>query len=381
MAYRKKGCGDKRFAISDLRQAICEMATIELKQVEKRFGEAYAVKPLDMKIEDGEFIVLLGPSGCGKTTTLRMISGLEAVTAGQIFLNDRNVTWRHPSDRDIAFVFQFYALYPHINVRDNIAFPLRAQGEKKELIDQRVREVVDLLRIPHLLNKRPGGLSGGDKQRVALARALVRRPQAFLMDEPLGALDADLRETMRAEIRALQLRLKATTVYVTHDQIEAMAMGDRIVVMSAAVVQQIGTPTEVYYNPANLFVAKFIGSPGMNLVQGAFDDGAIRLPGENRYAMPDAWKNSVVRGENVIVGFRPEAAQLNAEGKLHGEVYASDMHGSYAMLHVNMQGDNVVHLRADRETRYPIGTNVRFDIDPQMARFFNPQNEMALRKN
>lgn len=357
------------------------MATIELKQVEKRFGEAYAVKPLDMKIEDGEFIVLLGPSGCGKTTTLRMISGLEAVTAGQIFLNDRNVTWRHPSDRDIAFVFQFYALYPHINVRDNIAFPLRAQGEKKELIDQRVREVVDLLRIPHLLNKRPGGLSGGDKQRVALARALVRRPQAFLMDEPLGALDADLRETMRAEIRALQLRLKATTVYVTHDQIEAMAMGDRIVVMSAAVVQQIGTPTEVYYNPANLFVAKFIGSPGMNLVQGAFDDGAIRLPGENRYAMPDAWKNSVVRGENVIVGFRPEAAQLNAEGKLHGEVYASDMHGSYAMLHVNMQGDNVVHLRADRETRYPIGTNVRFDIDPQMARFFNPQNEMALRKN
>jgi multiple sugar transport system ATP-binding protein len=357
------------------------MATIELKQVEKKFGEAYAVKPLDMTIADGEFIVLLGPSGCGKTTTLRMISGLETVTAGQVFLNDRNVTWLHPSERDIAFVFQFYALYPHINVRDNIAFPLQAQGEKKELIDQRVREVVDLLRIEHLLNKRPGGLSGGDKQRVALARALVRRPAAFLMDEPLGALDADLRETMRAEIRALQLRLKATTVYVTHDQIEAMAMGDRIVVMSAAVVQQIGTPTDVYYNPANLFVARFIGSPGMNLVPGTLSDQVLHLPGENQYAMPDGWKNSLARNENVVLGFRPEAAHVNPAGALKGEVYASDLHGSYAMLHVNLAGDHVVHVRADRETRYPIGTTISFDIDSQMARFFNPQNEMALRRN
>ncbi len=356
------------------------MATIQLKQVEKKFGDAYAVKPLDMTIADGEFIVLLGPSGCGKTTTLRMISGLETVTGGQILLNDKNVTWLHPSARDIAFVFQFYALYPHINVHDNIAFPLQAQGEKKELIDERIKQVVELLRIQHLLNKRPGGLSGGDKQRVALARALVRRPAAFLMDEPLGALDADLRETMRAEIRQLQLRLNATTVYVTHDQIEAMAMGDRIVVMNTAVVQQVGTPTEVYYNPANLFVAKFIGSPGMNLVQGQFADGVVQLPGENRYPLPDGWKNAMTRGENVVVGFRPESAHVNPEGKLHGEVYATDMHGSYNMLHVNMAGDNVVHLRADRATRYPIGANIRFDIDPPMARFFNPQNEMALRR-
>jgi multiple sugar transport system ATP-binding protein len=357
------------------------MATIQLRQVEKRFGEAYAVKPLDLTIADGEFVVLLGPSGCGKTTTLRMISGLETVTAGQIFLDDKNVTWLHPSARDTAFVFQFYALYPHLNVRDNIVFPLKAQGEKKEVIDTRLKEVVELLRIEHLLNKRPGGLSGGDKQRVALARALVRRPSAFLMDEPLGALDADLRETMRAEIRQLQLRLKATTVYVTHDQIEAMAMSDRIVVMSAAVVQQAGTPTEVYYNPANLFVAKFIGSPGMNLVQGNFTDGVVRLPGDNQYRMPDGWQNSITRGENVIVGFRPEAASVNPSGGLVGEVYASDMHGPYTMLHVNMQGDNVIHLRADRDERYPIGTNIRFDVDPKMARFFNPQNEMALRRN
>lgn len=357
------------------------MATIELKQVEKKFGEAYAVKPMDLSIGDGEFVVLLGPSGCGKTTTLRMISGLETVTAGQILLNGRNVTWRHPSERDIAFVFQFYALYPHINVRENIAFPLRAQGEKKELIEERVRDVVSLLGIEHLLDKRPGGLSGGDKQRVALARALVRRPAAFLMDEPLGALDADLRETMRAEIRALQLRLKATTVYVTHDQIEAMAMGDRIVVMSDAVVQQVGTPTEVYYNPANLFVARFIGSPGMNLIQGQFDDGAVRLPGENVYAMPSGWQKSLARSENVVLGFRPEAAHVNPQGKLAGEVYASDLHGAYTMLHLNMAGDNVVHLRVERSMRYPTGANVRFDLDPQMVRVFNPQNELALRQN
>jgi multiple sugar transport system ATP-binding protein len=200
------------------------------------------------------------------------------------------------------------------------------------------------------------------------------------MDEPLGALDADLRESMRAEIRELQLRLKATTVYVTHDQIEAMAMGDRIVVMSAAGVQQADTPTQVYYNPANLFVAKFIGSPGMNLVQGNFSDGIVRLPGENQYPLPDGWANSLTRGENVILGFRPESARVNPEGLLHGQVYASHMHGSYTMLHVNMEGDNVVHVRADRGQRYPIGDNIRFEVDPQMARFFNPQNEIALRK-
>jgi multiple sugar transport system ATP-binding protein len=357
------------------------MATIELKQVEKKFGEAYAVRPMDLTISDGELVVLLGPSGCGKTTTLRMISGLETVTAGEILLDGRNVTWLHPSARDIAFVFQFYALYPHINVRDNISFPLRAQGESKEVIDQRVRDVVELLRIPHLLGKRPGGLSGGDKQRVALARALVRRPAAFLMDEPLGALDADLRETMRAEIRALQLRLKATTVYVTHDQIEAMAMGDRIVVMNTAVVQQVGTPTEVYYNPANLFVAKFIGSPGMNLIHGAFEDGAVRMPGGNAYSVTNGWRNALARGENVIIGFRPESAHVNPNGALHGEVYATDMHGSYNMLHVNTPGDEIVHVRADRSVAYPIGTAIRFDIDQEMVRFFNPQNELAMRRS
>ena len=246
------------------------MATIELRQVEKKFGDLHAVKPVDLTIRDGEFVVLLGPSGCGKTTTLRMIAGLETVTDGDILLDGKNVTKLRGRERDIAFVFQLFALYPHMSVRQNVAFPLQSQGSSRAEIEQRVGEVVKMLNIESLLSLRPGSLSGGDRQRVALARALVRRPAAFLMDEPLGALDAEFREVMRAEIKRLHLSQHATTVYVTHDQIEAMAMGDRIVVMSNAVVQQIGTPQEVYHNPANLFVARFIGSPGMNLLAGSY---------------------------------------------------------------------------------------------------------------
>jgi len=362
------------------------MATIELRHVEKKFGALHAVKPMDLTIHDGEFVVLLGPSGCGKTTTLRMISGLEAVSGGQILLDGRNVTWRHPSNRDIAFVFQFYALYPHISVRQNIAFPLQAQGETGETIGKRVGEVVKLLRIEHLLNARPGKLSGGDQQRVALARALVRRPAAFLMDEPLGALDAEFRETMRAEIKRLHILQHATTVYVTHDQIEAMAMGDRIVVMSDAEVQQVGTPSEVYHTPTNLFVARFIGSPGMNLVTGHYSDGQVVLPGaDNRYAAPPEWKAPLAaqaavgeRGE-VILGFRPESARLTPDGALGGEVYSSDMHGAYTMLHVNLNQSDIVHIRSNRLVAYPMGARIRFDIDPQMTRFFNPVTEAALR--
>jgi multiple sugar transport system ATP-binding protein len=361
------------------------MATIDLKKVEKKFGEFHAVKPMDMTIQDGEFVVLLGPSGCGKTTTLRMISGLETVTGGKIFLNDREVTWLHPSERDIAFVFQFYALYPHITARQNIAFPLQAQGESRETIDKRVNEVVRMLRIEHLLNERPGKLSGGDQQRIALARALVRRPAAFLMDEPLGALDADFRESMRAEIKRLHIDQHATTVYVTHDQVEAMAMGDRIVVMDNAVIQQAGTPVDVYYDPENLFVARFIGSPGMNLVNGFVSDGLVRMPGsDNAYSLPSSWVEPLGeafgREGEVIVGFRPEAARLSDQGPIHGEVYATELQGSYTVLHVNINEHDIVHIRTDRQINYPIGTVVRFDLDPKMVRFFNPKTEMAVRK-
>ncbi len=361
------------------------MATIELKQVEKKFGDLHAVKPMDLTINDGEFVVLLGPSGCGKTTTLRMISGLETVSGGTIALEGRNVTWLHPSERDIAFVFQFYALYPHLSARQNIAFPLQAQGESRETIEKRVNEVVEMLRIEHLLEERPGKLSGGDQQRVALARSLVRRPAAFLMDEPLGALDADFRETMRAEVKRLHIAQNATTVYVTHDQVEAMAMGDRIVVMSAAEIQQIGTPAEVYFKPANLFVARFIGSPGMNLVNGQYSEGVVLVPGtENKYPVPQKWRKSLGeaignQGE-IIIGFRPEAAQLKENGQLSGEVYASEMQGAYTVLHVNINEHEIVHIRSDRLVHYPIGASLKFDINPQMVRFFDPATELAIRR-
>jgi multiple sugar transport system ATP-binding protein len=360
------------------------MATIELKDVAKKFGEKYAVKPMNMTIHDGEFVVLLGPSGCGKTTTLRMISGLETVSSGNIYLNGRDVTWAHPSDRDIAYVFQFYALYPHMTVKENVSFTLQAQSVKKDEIDKRVKEVAELLKIKHLLRRRPGALSGGDQQRVALARALVRKPAAFLMDEPLGALDAEFRESMRAEIKALHIAQHGTTVYVTHDQIEAMAMGDRIVVMSEAEIQQIGTPAEVYYNPSNLFVARFIGSPGMNLINGHYADGSIEMAGlDNHYGVPREWQSRLeteLKGDSdVVIGFRPEAAQINERGQLVGKVYASEMQGSSAVLHLTINEDEIIHIRTDRLIPYPIDTLVHFDIDPQMVRFFNTKTELAVK--
>ena len=359
------------------------MATIELHRVEKKFGEVFAVKPMSLTVNNGEFVALLGPSGCGKTTTLRMMSGLETVSAGKITLDGKDITWLKPADRNMAFVFQFYALYPHISVRDNIAFPLRAEGMQRSDVDARVAEVVELLQIGHLLKQRPGKLSGGDKQRVALARALVRRPAAFLMDEPLGALDAEFRESMRAEIKRLHIVQQATSIYVTHDQVEAMAMADRIVVMSAAEVQQIGTPAEVYYDPANLFVARFIGSPGMNLVTGRLTGDGVQMPGpNNKVPVPaarlEAVRQAVGADGEVIVGFRPEAAALSAEGKLNGEVYATDMHGSYKLLHATMNENDIIHIRADRLANYPIGAPVRFDIDPDMVRFFNPTSQQAI---
>jgi multiple sugar transport system ATP-binding protein len=358
------------------------VATITLQNVEKKFGDVFAVQPLNLTINNGEFIVLLGPSGCGKTTTLRMISGLEAVTSGSILFDTKDVTWLHPSERDIAFVFQFFALYSHMTAWENIAFPLQAQGMMRHDIKQRVDDVAQMLQIEHLLDARPGSLSGGDQQRVALARALVRRPAAFLMDEPLGALDAEFRETMRAEIKRLHISQGATTVYVTHDQIEAMAMSDRIVIMSNAVVQQVGTPAEVYHDPANLFVARFIGSPGMNLVSGTYSSGSVRLPGGSTYPVPEQWQSKLQNGlpqnGSVVVGFRPEAARVHPEGKLAAQVYADDLHGGYSMLHLELERGTVIHARSSRETNYPIGTPIKFDLDPAMVRFFNPDTEMAI---
>ncbi len=364
------------------------MATIEMVDVKKEFGGFTAVKPLNLRIEDGEFAVFLGPSGCGKTTTMRMISGLESVTSGNIYLDGENVTWTNPADRNIAFVFQFFALYPHMSVEENILFPLKAEHASRDIQKRKLEEMIDLLRIDRaLLPRRPGALSGGDKQRITLARALVREPSVFLMDEPLGALDAEFRERMRAEIRRLQIQSGVTTVYVTHDQIEAMAMGDRIVVMSAAEIQQVGSPADVYYDPANLFVATFIGSPGMNLLYGRYAHGIVHLFEGSEIAAPTAWKpildEEIGTDNEVVVGFRPEAAQLTDDGGIKSEVYSTDIYGAYSMLAVNppnAKSADIAQLRSDRLLDYPIGTIVNFDINPNMIRFFDPQTELALTK-
>src|SRR5579863_460373 len=256
------------------------MAEIRLEQVIKSFGTFSAVRGVDFTVDDGSFFVILGPSGCGKTTTLRMIAGLELPTSGRILLDGEDVTALPASARDIAFVFQLFALYPHMNVRQNIAFPLRCQNLSRAAIKKSVDEAAKLLRIDHLLDRRVGGLSGGDRQRVALGRAIVRRPKAFLMDEPLGALDAELRHIMTGELRMLHDRLGATTVYVTHDQHEAMALADKIAVMNLGLIEQLGTPREIYERPVSLFVADFIGSPPMNFLD--FRAGLARGSAEVR---------------------------------------------------------------------------------------------------
>ncbi|ART68732.1 ABC transporter ATP-binding protein [Mycobacterium dioxanotrophicus] len=289
------------------------MAEIVLDRVTKSYpdgagGVREAVKELSMTIADGEFIILVGPSGCGKSTTLNMIAGLEEISSGELSIGGERVNEKAPKDRDIAMVFQSYALYPHMTVRQNIAFPLTLAKMKKDEIAAKVEETAKILDLTELLDRKPAQLSGGQRQRVAMGRAIVRSPKAFLMDEPLSNLDAKLRVQMRAEISRLQSRLGTTTVYVTHDQTEAMTLGDRVVVMLAGVVQQIGTPDELYKNPVNLFVAGFIGSPAMNFFPATFTDVGVRLPFGDVTLSPDVHEllARAPKPDNIIVGIRPE---------------------------------------------------------------------------
>ena len=281
------------------------MAEIQVENLHKSFGDFVAVKGSSFTVRDGEFFCLLGPSGCGKTTTLRMIAGLELPTSGRILLDGEDVTFLRAAQRDIAFVFQLFALYPHMNVRQNIGFPLKSQGMGRAEMRARVAEAAQTLRITHLLDQSVSGLSSGDRQRVALGRAIVRQPKAFLMDEPLGALDTEFRQIMTGELRALHDRLGATTVYVTHDQLEAMAMADKIAVMNHGVIEQLGTPRDIYDRPATLFVADFIGSPPMNFLnfRGRLAKGAekVRLDG-GEIAVPTVREN---HGEERVRPRRP----------------------------------------------------------------------------
>jgi multiple sugar transport system ATP-binding protein len=283
------------------------MASVAFHEVTKRFGsDVVAVDSLTLEVEDGEFVIFVGPSGCGKTTALRMAAGLEEVTSGDISIGGKLVNDRPPTDRDIAMVFQNYALYPHMTVFDNLAFPLRQKRVKKKDIHSRVSDTARLLAIEPLLKRRPRELSGGQRQRVAIGRALVRRPQAFLMDEPLSNLDAKLRVQMRAELLSLHRRLGITTIYVTHDQTEAMTLGDRVVVLDRGVVQQVDTPERLYRRPRNTFVASFIGSPSMNFVEATLDDGGLVIGGR-RLELPQSLRPQLAgRASNVVVGLRPE---------------------------------------------------------------------------
>ena len=311
------------------------MAEIRLDRVHKAFGDFTAVRESSFTIRDGEFFVMLGPSGCGKTTTLRMIAGLELPTAGRILLDGEDVTWNRAAQRDIAFVFQLFALYPHMSARRNINFPLRIARLGRREIRERTEEVARLLQIEHLLDRPVSGLAAGDRQRVALGRAIVRRAKAFLMDEPLGALDAEFREVMCEELRILHNRIGATTVYVTHDQVEAMAMADRICVMNHAEVLQIGKPTEVYARPATRFVASFIGSPAMNFLPAAGNlpagSTAVSVAGTD-IAVP---ATQAPLSAEAVLGARPEHIVLGDAGPLRGRVSAVEYMGARQLVTVD----------------------------------------------
>jgi multiple sugar transport system ATP-binding protein len=346
------------------------MAEIRVENLRKAFGNFVAVQNSSFTVGNGEFLALLGPSGCGKTTTLRMIAGLELPTEGKILLDGEDVTFNRARDRDIAFVFQLFALYPHMNVRRNIGFPLVAQGVTKDEIRRRVEETAKLLQISHILDRPVSGLAGGDRQRVALGRAIVRRPKCFLMDEPLGTLDAEFRDIMVRELRELHNRIHATTVYVTHDQLEAMAMADKIAVMNHGVIEQFGTPEEIYNRPASLFVADFIGSPPMNFIRfnGGLKKGAAKIRiGESTVGVP-AVHEEVAPGE-MVLGVRPEHIRFDDASKLRGAVYESEYLGTTQIVAVEL-GKTIVKARIPSGRSFRVGEHVGLSFDtPKLSLF------------
>ncbi len=325
------------------------MATVTFDHVYKRYGEITAVGDLDLEIKDGEFMVLVGPSGCGKTTSLRMIAGLEEISDGELRIGERVVNDVAPKDRDIAMVFQSYALYPHMSVRDNLAFGLKLRKVAKSDIEKRINEAAGILQLEELLARKPKELSGGQRQRVALGRAIVREPAVFLMDEPLSNLDAKLRVQTRAEIARLHQRLGTTMVYVTHDQVEAMTMGERIAVMSMGLLQQVGTPQELYDKPRNKFVAGFIGSPSMNFVEMPVVADADLTHGDVSFPLPENYRRSVAAaGDTVIAGFRPEHLDPGdiAEpfGTIKGKADVVEYLGNEELLHVSVNDKDIVAI-------------------------------------
>ncbi len=341
------------------------MSSISIRNVSKRWGSVTGVQRFNLEIADGEFLVLLGPSGCGKTTTMRMIAGLEEITEGEIWIGERKVNDLEPKDRDISMVFQSYGLYPNMTVYENIRFPLKVRRVPQGEHEARVHKAAEMVELGPLLDRRPAALSGGQRQRVALARAIVREPTAFLMDEPLSNLDAKLRVSTRAQIKNLHHTLQTTTIYVTHDQIEAMTLADRVVVMSAGVIQQVGTPTEIYDQPANTFVAGFIGSPAMNLVQGSLANGTFTAPNMAVTGLPEG------RQGPVTLGFRAEDATVVPEGgQIEAPVYTMELLGEATMISVRI-GADIVSVKAAKDYRIEIGEVARIEVPSAACHLFD----------
>ncbi|RKD76167.1 carbohydrate ABC transporter ATP-binding protein (CUT1 family) [Sinobaca qinghaiensis] len=365
------------------------MATIDLKNIYKSYdgGDTNAVTDFNLNIEDKEFIVFVGPSGCGKSTTLRMIAGLEDISDGDLVIDDVKVNDLPPKDRDIAMVFQNYALYPHMSVYDNMAFGLKLKKFKKEEIDKRVQNAASILGLEEYLKRKPKALSGGQRQRVALGRAIVRDPKVFLMDEPLSNLDAKLRVQMRAEIIKLHKRLQSTTIYVTHDQTEAMTMATRIVIMKDGFVQQVGSPKHVYDHPVNMFVAGFIGSPAMNFLEGKLVENKFRV-GETELTVPEGTMKKIRQGgfneKELVLGVRPE--------DIHSEVLFTDsfpdstftlpievaeMNGADVILYSNLGGQEVI-ARVDSRDNVSVGDNLKVAIDMNKVHFFDKETKQSI---
>jgi multiple sugar transport system ATP-binding protein len=339
------------------------MADIQLKSLTKRWGAFTGLKPMDLNIGDGEFLVLLGPSGCGKTTTMRMIAGLEDATEGDILIGGKRVNDLEPKDRDIAMVFQSYGLYPTMTVYENIRFPMKVRGVPEAEHHDHIMRAAKTVELVEFLDRKPAALSGGQRQRVALARAIVRKPKVFLMDEPLSNLDAKLRVSTRAQIKNLHHELKTTTIYVTHDQIEAMTLADRVVVMSRGEVQQVGTPLEIYDRPANTFVASFIGNPAMNLMQGTLTGGVfqaenVRIPG---LSGPDG---------PVTLGFRAEDASIAESGEISAPIYAMELLGDASMATVQA-GGALVAVKAAKDFKGEIGQPIAAHIPAHTCHLFD----------
>ncbi|MBM7540087.1 ABC transporter ATP-binding protein [Amphibacillus cookii] len=367
------------------------MAELSLKNIDKVYEKdgVKAVDDFNLEIKDKEFIVFVGPSGCGKSTTLRMIAGLEEITAGEFYIDDKLMNDVAPKDRDIAMVFQNYALYPHMNVYDNMAFGLKLRKFKKDEIERRVKNAAQILGLEPYLDRKPKALSGGQRQRVALGRAIVRDAKVFLMDEPLSNLDAKLRGQMRAEIQKLHQRLQTTTIYVTHDQTEAMTMATRIVVLKDGVIQQVGAPKEVYDKPDNIFVAGFIGSPAMNFFNGTLEEAGFRLSEKQTIQVPEG-KMKVLReqgyiGKELVLGVRPEDihdepvfVDANPGSTIKAQIEVAELMGSESYLYSKLSDQEFI-ARVDSRTDVDGGDNIQLAFDMHKSHFFDVETELAIK--